>query len=235
MASQPDAGAVAGGQPGDRLPGPSRWRSRSSDTEVDAIQWTGLNFDAVKAFASGSLGLWNTASGVLPLWEAATGAVRRLEPGDWIVREPDDNGYFRYSGARFVNAYERIGTRAAEFRERPGDQQLPVPNDGPSMHDLVTEDLKLWTAPPAEKEAVAALLAGRKRLGLERYGSLLQCGNGRDWPEDLAEELADASVYARQGLGELGPGKEADSLTKIYDQVVGSLLELQWIIGGGRG
>jgi hypothetical protein len=315
MASQPDAGAVTGGQPGDRLAGPSRWRHLGDGVEVDAIQWTGLNFADVKAFASGALGLWNTASGVLPLWQAATGAVCRLEPGDWVIREPE-GGCRRYSGARFVSAFERtdppaepgigeivtgavdkaladaIATTAWDIAgehgdpagglpawqditaivllaigeharivpkepvaaarpdldglqeiydslkgHRPGDQQLPVPNDGPSMHDLVIADLTHCTFPEGAPGAVASLLAERKRLGLERYSSLLQAFNGRDWLRDLREELADAAVYARQGLAELGDGDSplAGIVSDVYDEIVRALLTLQGIPEAGRG
>jgi hypothetical protein len=230
MANQRDPRTVADGQPGDRPAGPSRWRHRRSGTEVDAIQWTGLNFAAVKAFASGALGLWNTASGVLPLWEAAYGGVRRLEPGDWVVHEPE-GGCGRYSGSRFVRIFERADPGAG-LRMRPGDQQLPVPTGGPSMHDLVIQDLVHWPPPAAEKEAVAALLAARKQLGLDRYGSLLQAGNQRDWRRDLSEELADAAVYARQGLEELGAGPEHDTLTEAYNQIVDLLLALHRTPGG---
>jgi hypothetical protein len=121
---------------------------------------------------------------------------------------------------------------AEKLRQRPGDQHLPVPNGGPSMHDLVTEDLACWEAPDAAKEAVAGLLAARKQLGLERYGSYLQAGNHRNWRRDLAEELADASVYARQGLEELGAGPEHDTLTEAYNQIVDLLLALHRTPGG---
>jgi hypothetical protein len=67
------------------------------------------------------------------------------------------------------------------------------------MHDLVIEDLERYPArSDPERRAVIALLAERKRVGLERYGSLLQAGNGRDARRDLLEELADAAVYAKQ-------------------------------------
>ena len=85
----------------------------------------------------------------------------------------------------------RIGTET--FRLRPGDQQLPVPNNGPSMHDLVIAELDGYPArSDPERAAIRDLLAERKRLGLERYGSLLQAHNGRDARRDLLEELADA-------------------------------------------
>jgi hypothetical protein len=95
---------------------------------------------------------------------------------------------------------------------REGDQPLPVPNDGPSMHDLVIEDLAKCLAPSRQKDAACALLLERKRIGLERYNSLLQAGNGRNWHRDLTEELGDAAVYARQGRVELEVETELDEI-----------------------
>jgi hypothetical protein len=114
---------------------------------------------------------------------------------------------------------------------RPGDQQLPVPNNGPSMHDLVADDLDGWPASPAAIEAVRALLLERKRIGLERYGSLLQAGNQRDWRRDLREELADAAVYARQGLEELGDEDVDGVLAQVYDDILSALFWAQKIPG----
>lgn len=71
--------------------------------------------------------------------------------------------------------------------EYDGTQAMPVPNDGPSMHDLVIEDMR-----------------GRKDFGLTKYGSLLQAHNGRDALKDLYDELLDAIVYTRQLIEERG-------------------------------
>jgi hypothetical protein len=118
----------------------------------------------------------------------------------------------------------------SQLRERPGDQPLPVPNDGPSMHDLVCKDVEGWPAPRPEIEAIRTLMIERKRLGLQRYGSLLQAGNGRSWQRDLREELADAAVYARTGLEELdrdAPGELID----VYDDILAALFRLHKITG----
>jgi len=42
-----------------------------------------------------------------------------------------------------------------------------------------------------------AVYAARHELGLERYGTPLRRGDGRDHWRDLVEELADAVAYAR--------------------------------------
>ena len=72
-----------------------------------------------------------------------------------------------------------------DIRDPETDQQLPIPNDGPSIHDLVAEDL-----------------ADRKRHGLRKYNSLLQAFNGRSALQDAYEECLDLAVYLRQKIEE---------------------------------
>jgi hypothetical protein len=113
---------------------------------------------------------------------------------------------------------------------RPGDQQLPVPNDGPSMHDLVIAELQ--NCPPEsdpERSAIIALLAGRKRVGLERYDSILQANNGRDARRDLLEELADAVVYGRQIQEEDGHGRAPCATCRTYEHIMTALFWAQKI------
>lgn len=43
---------------------------------------------------------------------------------------------------------------------------------------------------------------GRKDLGLSRYGTILQAGNGRDALKDLLDELIDGCVYLMQLIAE---------------------------------
>lgn len=70
----------------------------------------------------------------------------------------------------------------SEFRDgsRPGDQRPPVRNDNPVIQELVIEDI-------------------RKRLevGIERYGTGLQAGNGRDMLQDAYDEALDLATYLR--------------------------------------
>jgi hypothetical protein len=61
----------------------------------------------------------------------------------------------------------------------------PIPNDGPSMHDLVSDDLQT-----------------RKSYGLAKYDSLLQAFNGRNFLQDIYEEMQDGIVYLRGALEE---------------------------------
>ena len=60
------------------------------------------------------------------------------------------------------------------------DQPMPILNDGPIMQELVMGDMK-----------------SRLKLGIERYGTGLQAGNGRDMLQDAYEEALDLCVYLR--------------------------------------
>lgn len=81
---------------------------------------------------------------------------------------------------------------AQGLRQRPGDQPLPTPTSGPGMHDLLIADLRAKGTEIERWDRVATDLAARRDLGLTRYGSLLQVGNGRDALRDLYEEALDA-------------------------------------------
>lgn len=56
---------------------------------------------------------------------------------------------------------------------------------GPSMQDLVIADIE-----------------ARKRVGLRKYGTLLQAGNGRDALMDAYQEALDLVMYLRQAIEE---------------------------------
>lgn len=74
----------------------------------------------------------------------------------------------------------------AERAGREGDSQpLPLPNDRPAIQDLVIADI-----------------LKRKELGIRRYGTPLQAGNGRNALLDAYEEALDLAVYLRQALEE---------------------------------
>jgi hypothetical protein len=112
------------------------------------------------------------------------------------------------------------------------------------MHDLVCEDIRhrwasgsIGRAPVAPAiDAVCESLQARKRLGLERYGSVLQAGNGRDALRDLAEELNDAVVYCRQVIEEGGYGREqAASLAVMYDGLIAMLFRVREMREGRGG
>jgi hypothetical protein len=63
------------------------------------------------------------------------------------------------------------------------EQPDPVPNDRPSLHDLLVKDI-----------------LERKQLGLARYGTIIQPFNGRDQLQDCYEEQLDQLVYLKAAL-----------------------------------
>jgi hypothetical protein len=71
------------------------------------------------------------------------------------------------------------------MRQREGDQPLPVPNDRPCVQDAVIADIE-----------------ARKQLGIQRYGTVLQPGNGRDALLDAYQESLDLACYLKQALME---------------------------------
>lgn len=86
------------------------------------------------------------------------------------------------------------------IQELKPEQPMPTKNAGPCIQDLVIADIE-----------------GRKVVGLQRYGTLLQPFNGRDALRDAYEEALDLAQYLRQAieerdaslaaLGNAGPGR----------------------------
>lgn len=76
--------------------------------------------------------------------------------------------------------------RAEKVRPGPITMQPdPVPNQHPAVWPLVMVDM-----------------AGRDKLGRERYGTPLQPHNGRDVLRDAYEEALDLAVYLRTAIYE---------------------------------
>lgn len=97
-------------------------------------------------------------------------------------------------------------------KQRPGDQPLPVVNDGVFVQDLVIADFE-----------------ARKAVGIERYGTPLQTFNGRNVDLDLYEELLDATTYLRQKLEERTELAEAVvGLTRLLEETFGQLPGAVW-------
>lgn len=67
----------------------------------------------------------------------------------------------------------------------PESQPAPTPNQRPAVWPLVMVDM-----------------AGRDKLGRERYGTPLQPHNGRDTLRDAYEEALDLAVYLRTAMYE---------------------------------
>jgi hypothetical protein len=99
------------------------------------------------------------------------------------------------------------------------------------MHDLVIADLGACHVSWAENDAAAALLRERKQIGLDRYGSMLQAHNGRDWLRDLREEAAATAVYARQGVEELRGQPAQAAAYDAYEAILAALFKVLAIPG----
>ena len=76
----------------------------------------------------------------------------------------------------------------------------PEPNEGPSMHDLVINDLKHhWEH---HSRFVIKDVEDRKQFGLDKYGTVLQTNNGRNALVDAYQESLDLLVYMKQAMEE---------------------------------
>lgn len=79
----------------------------------------------------------------------------------------------------------------SDVRDPATDQPLPVTNDRPYVQDLVMADIE-----------------ERKALGIRKYGTALQSGNGRDMLRDAYEEVLDLAIYLR---GEIDGRERSDA------------------------
>lgn len=111
------------------------------------------------------------------------------------------------------------------------DQPAPVPGRGASMHDLVVEDLTRWW-PASAVESLGPDLEGRKQIGLDRYGTVLQADNGRDALIDAYQEALDLAVYLRQALAEAGwpNGTPTGGLLKAYVSALRTALRVSELV-----
>lgn len=114
-----------------------------------------------------------------------TGVVPRAAFTE-VARAPETRAYH----AAPVNATE-VHTRQMEQlapvieRMQAETQPAPKPNQHPAVWPLVMVDM-----------------AGRDKLGRERYGTPLQPHNGRDALRDAYEEALDLAVYLRTAMYE---------------------------------
>lgn len=78
-------------------------------------------------------------------------------------------------------------------------QPQPEPNNGPSCHDLAVQRLReLEVITKADLSYAIAAIEARKQMGIEKYGTILQRGNGRNPIADACQELTDALAYFAQ-------------------------------------
>lgn len=75
---------------------------------------------------------------------------------------------------------QRIRAETEPTKQRPGDQPLPTESEWRDIQPLVVTDIE-----------------SRMKVGIERYGRLLQPANGRDMVQDAYEEALDLTVYLR--------------------------------------
>lgn len=73
----------------------------------------------------------------------------------------------------------------SDQRDPATDQPLPKVNDRPFVQDMVIADIE-----------------ARKALGIRKYGTALQSGNGRDMLQDAYEEVLDLAIYLRGAIDE---------------------------------
>jgi hypothetical protein len=126
-----------------------------------------------------------------------------------------------------------------EEMEASSQQPAPKHNNGPSMHDLVIKDILSrelqWDLSVGSarhiRDQVADDLLARKQFGLDKYGTILQIGNGRSFLLDTYQELLDASVYARGRLLEVPEdGLEWAILFEVYDAIVTALVKVRRLL-----
>lgn len=112
---------------------------------------------------------------------------------NWALAHSFDGPISLDAAGLWYNRYlNNIDQPHEPTKQRPGDQPLPVSNDLPAIQDLVIADIE-----------------DRKRVGLERYGSLLKAHNGRDALQDAFEEAIDLAMYLKQLIYERDNPKDA--------------------------
>lgn len=100
------------------------------------------------------------------------------------------------------------------MRMRPGDQPLPVRNEQPDVQSMVIADI-----------------TARREVGIERYGTALQPGNGRD----AYEEALDLACYLRQAIAERDQAPTISfTFPELTDEQVAEFRE-RFEAAGGRG
>lgn len=96
----------------------------------------------------------------------------------------------------------------------------PVPNDGPSIHDLVVEDLAYLNFPQLIDD-----IKERKAFGLSKYGTILQANNQRCGWQEQYDEVLDAMCYSRKLMAE--GDRRASS---IYNQLISLASQIKEIL-----
>jgi hypothetical protein len=126
-----------------------------------------------------------------------TGHVQVVAHGTCSVWWYDGAGIFAgYQAGSLWEVMERCrripGPRPLAPR-MPDPQSAPLPGTGDVWMELIEAETD---------DGLRAEYIARRAVGIERYNTVLQRGNGRDEPRDTREELLDAMVYA-QAEGDL--------------------------------
>lgn len=116
-------------------------------------------------------------------------------------------------------------------------EPAPIPNSGPSMHDLVISDIatvlgRSENVPEDELPSITGVcdeLQDRKCHGLEKYGTFLQAGNGRNATRDAMDEALDLTVYMRQMMVE-GINTHGANLDAMYRNAIEFCIALKHIL-----
>lgn len=82
-------------------------------------------------------------------------------------------------------------------------EPMPTGGSGPSIHDLVVQDV-----------------LARKALGLRKYGVLLRIGDGRRSLVDAYQEALDLAVYLRQELAKQGTDPRRFRARRVIDAIL---------------
>lgn len=119
------------------MTGPQKFRKKP--VEVEAIQWTGKNPAAVRAFTGmhqigngGEHFVFTTQAGHGELFVAANGAWLDIEIGEWVLR--DARGFYPCKPDIFEQTYEAVPEFAAGGFVPPGvfsGSHAPLSGSGP--------------------------------------------------------------------------------------------------------
>lgn len=115
-------------------------------------------------------------------------------------------------------------TTNSSYRQRPGDQPLPQSVPGAmSSHQWVINYLVFEDIPEQLFAAARTRLNAREAVGVERYGQLLQPGNGRDVMRDAWEETVDQVAYLATAVRE-APGDVARR--RLFNRALDLMLDV---------
>ncbi len=116
-------------------------------------------------------------------------------------------------------------------------EPAPVSNATEGMHDLVVADMSGAIArstqiPQEEYPALVGTMTefeDRKMFGFDKYGTLLQAGNGRNATRDALDEALDLTVYMRQMVAE-GVNTHGANLEAMYRNAIEFCIALKHIL-----